>query len=364
MSIGRTVTELYELSIPAVNFDDIYVFFIDGYVESHRGTDRKIEIFSCPTCRSDFTLQANQNVAELTSSYFIKNMLEIMSIQQKAKRCSACSRCTNPAISHCTSCEMFLCSKCSESHDSWPSNKNHSVLLLREMNNDEQSQAKKRRKLFCLKHENELLKYYCETCKELVCTDCFVLNHQKPNHMHSCQLVSEAAEKGREVLQSNCATFDGKVSEGKDALKNISEVMKILEKNAKNTKDEIRQQKVKILNIIAEKLDEKEKEMIEEINNVFRELQEELNEQHDEIKHYLKNVQASESFAKNLLKRGSIEEILASQKLIHKNIEKFTNGQPTDMTAVNDGDIHYVPDDIGNMNVDDIVNKLGFVEGM
>ena len=35
-----------------------------------------------------------------------------------------------------------------------------------------------------------------------------------------------------------------------------------------------------------------------------------------------------------------------------------------DLTAVNDGDIHYVPDNIGNMNVDEIVSKLRFVEGV
>jgi hypothetical protein len=55
------------------------------YVERLRGAEKKIETFPCPTCRSEFTLKSNQNVAELPSSYFIKNMLEIMAIQQKAK---------------------------------------------------------------------------------------------------------------------------------------------------------------------------------------------------------------------------------------------------------------------------------------
>jgi hypothetical protein len=31
---------------------------------------------------------------------------------------------------------------------------------------------------------------------------------------------------------------------------------------------------------------------------------------------------------------------------------------------VNDGGIQYVPDDIGKVNVDEIVGKLGHVEGM
>jgi hypothetical protein len=55
--------------------------------------------------------------ADLTSSHFIKNMLEIMAIREKAKVSATCSRCKDPAINHCGNCEMFMCKKCSEWHD-------------------------------------------------------------------------------------------------------------------------------------------------------------------------------------------------------------------------------------------------------
>ena len=70
------------------------------------------------------------------------------------------------------------------------------------------------------------------------------------------------------------------------------------------------------------------------------------------------------SLPNNLLKRGSIEEILSSQKLIDKNIEKLTSEKPDDFISVNDGVIRFVPGDIGNTNVDEIVGKLGCIEGM
>ena len=67
---------------------------------------------------------------------------------------------------------------------------------------------------------------------------------------------------------------------------------------------------------------------------------------------------------RSLLKRGSIEEIISSQKLVDENIEKLGDEKPENLAAVNDGDIQYVPDDIGNINVDEIVVKLGHVEGI
>jgi chromosome segregation ATPase len=176
--------------------------------------------------------------------------------------------------------------------------------------------------------------------------------------------VSELAEKQRETLQSSCTTLDEKVSKGKEALNIICEVKKSLEKNAKTAKDQITEQKEKILKIVSEKLDEKAKKMNEEVDKMYGEMHSELSNQHDEIKEYLGKVQASVPLPKNILKMGSIEEMLSSQVLIDERIEKLGREKPGDLAAVNDGVIQYVPGDIDEINVDEIVRKLGHVEGM
>ena len=288
-------------------------------------------------------------------------MLENITIQDKAKTSPACSRCKHPAINHCASCEMFMCKNCSELHNNWPANKKHNVLSVEELSNPK-SQAKMRKKLLCNKHEDKVLEMFCQTCNDLCCIYCMSSNHLKQNH--SCVAVNELAKKQKETLQSSCTALDEKLSEGKEALNNICEVMKSLEKNAKTAKDQIKEQKEKILKIVSEKLDEKTKKMNEELDDVYGELHSELSKQHDEIKEYLDKVQASVSLPRNLLKRGSIEEILSLQNLIDEKIEKLGNEKPKDLHAVNDGDIEYVPDDIGMINVDEIVGKLGHVEGM
>ena len=282
-----------------------------------------------------------------------------MAIQEKAKASPVCSRCQDPAFSHCCSCEMFMCKKCSEWHDTWPANKKHDVLSVEELVKDTEGQVRMRSKFHCAKHKDEVPKYHCETCKELCCIDCVVLNHQKPNH--SCVTVEEVAQKQREILQSSCKTLDEKLFEGKKALDSIYEVMKSLGNSAKTAKDQIEEQKENVLKIVKEKLDEKSKKLKKEVDKVYDELQSELSKQHDEIKEYVDKIQASVPLPRNLLKRGSIEEILSSQKLIDENIEKLKNDQPEDLVEVNDGVIQYVPGDIGNINVDEVVDKLGYI---
>ena len=285
-------------------------------------------------------------------------MLEIKEIQGKAKTSPACSHCQNPAVHHCASCEVFMCGKCSESHNLWL--KNHNVVSVKELSNPEK-QVKMRNKLYCVKHEDEVLKLYCETCKELCCIHCLVLKHHKEDH--SCVAVSDVAKKQKQALQSSCTTLDEKVCEDKQALDSICEVMKTLEKNAKTAKDQIEEQKGNILKMIAEKLAEKAKTMSEEVDKIYCELRKELSEQHDEIKDHLDKVQASVALPKTLLKKGSIEEILATQKFIDENVEKLTNEQPDDLTPVIDGVIEYVPGDIDKIKVNEIVSKLGDVGG-
>ena len=111
-------------------------YCLGKYVNRLRGADKNIETFPCPTCRSEFSLKSNQDVADLASNYFIKNMLEIMAIERKAKKSTTCSRCQESAINHCTTCRIFMCQKCSESHDSWLAMKlSHNVLSVEELSN-------------------------------------------------------------------------------------------------------------------------------------------------------------------------------------------------------------------------------------
>ena len=112
------------------------------YVDRLRGAENNVEAFPCPTCRSEFTLKSNQNVGDLSSSYFIKNMLEIKAIQREAKTAARCSTCQGTATSRCMTCELYMCKKCSNSHAMWPIMKNHDVLSVEELSNPE-SQVKR-----------------------------------------------------------------------------------------------------------------------------------------------------------------------------------------------------------------------------
>ena len=183
-----------------------------------------------------------------------------------------------------------------------------------------------------------------------------LLRNVQGTQLHTlCVAVSELTGNQRERLQSSCTTLDEKLSEGKEALNNSRMVIQRLQKKAKTAKNQIKEQKDKVLKIMVEKLDEKAKKMNEEVDEVYGKLYSELSKQHDEIKEYLDKVHASTSLPRNLLKRGSVEEILLLQKLIDEKIEKLANEKLENLNAVNHGNIRYVPDDLSKVNIDEIV---------
>ena len=327
------------------------------YVERLRGPDKKVETFPCPTCRSEFALKSDQDVADLPSNYFIKNMLEMVAIQRQAK-VARCSSCQEAAANRCMTCEMYMCEKCSNYHAMWPIMKDHDVLSVEDLSNPD-CQVKMKSKLYCQKHKDKMLEYYCETCKELSCIHCMVLNHTKQNH--SCVSVEEIAPKQREILQGSCAKLDEKLSAGKETLNAISEVMESLQTNAKEAKDQIYAQKAKILKRITEKLEGQAAKLIQDVDKVYGALYAQLTKQYSEIKDYLNKIEVSVSLPKNLLNRGSAQEILSTKKVIDENVEKLENEQPKNLVPVNDGDIQYLPRDIDEISCNEIAAKLGYV---
>ena len=332
---------------------------LEKFVKSQRekAMDKDIDRFNCPTCRSEFSLKPYEEVAGMAGSHFICNMLDMMTIQRQAKT-SKCSVCQEASICRCTTCEMFMCEKCLASHEIWPANKKHIVLSTNELTQPEHH-TKIKAKLSCKRHKNKTLKFYCQTCKELICTHCMVLNHIKQNH--SCLSIDEVADKQREALRLGCAIFNEKLAECNEALVAICNAIHLLEDNTKKMKAKIIQQKQQILQIVTQKLEKKAQLMIDGVDKIFSIKHDDLSKQLAALKAYVEKVKSSVNLQKSLLEKGNNEEILSSQTIIDENVEKVKNELPRNLKPVHEGSIQYKNKPINDLNVTEILDKLGEV---
>ena len=175
--------------------------------------DEEGKKLDCPTCGSKTTLKPDENAAALPDNEFAIKLLASVgpNRRQEASVCSYCRK--EPCIAICMECEMLLCHKCFGFHDTWPANRNHVLLSVSEVINcDYEQQQVGAEALSCTGHKDATPKFYCETCKELICMKCVASVHKRPGH--TCVALHEIYQKQQDAVKTKSATINAMLLEG------------------------------------------------------------------------------------------------------------------------------------------------------
>ena len=147
-------------------------------------------------------------------------MYEMKIKKDPPSECGECSRFPpQPIVAFCCTCRRFLCKPCHEHHCvSRYLALNHKVLELEEVRKKEIMEELKQQiyppAVHCQEHTDTEVKFYCTTCKTLVCIQCTVIQHaghkfeeiknyaqkQKDDLNHSVQSMPDAITKLNEVI--------------------------------------------------------------------------------------------------------------------------------------------------------------------
>ena len=173
--------------------------------------DEEGKKLDCPTCGSKTTLKPDENVVGLPDEFAIKLLTAVG--PNRSQEASVCSyRQKEPCIAICMECEMLLCHKRLVKHERWPANINHILLSVSEIINRDEQQQVGAEALSCTGHKDATLKFYCETCKELICMKCVASIHTKPGH--TCVALHEIYRKHQDAVKAKSATINDMLQEG------------------------------------------------------------------------------------------------------------------------------------------------------
>ena len=313
------------------------------YVESQRKKIKKghKHVFDCPLCRIQFQLKQGENVDQIRPCFFINNLLEMLHILNRASE-QACESCKGkvPVVSRCIECENYLCEKCLTAHNNWPPFSEHELLSLAELAKPE-NMGKAKARPRCKKegHGNKVLEIYCKTCKELACLTCVVLDHPKPEH--ECQPIGVVAKQQKEALKATLNTLQKMSDDGQGTLNNIKQTSQNLQKSNLRAKEVILQQEKELLEAFSEKLKYTTAALIVEVERKHNEISEKLSKQHDSMKVYVEKVNGSLKFVKNIIEKGSNEDILSLGNEIKENPTKIEQKCPKMTSSFESGYFNY-----------------------
>ena len=180
---------------------------------------------TCPECRKEVKVPVG-GVKELHNNFYINHLVDDLILNNKidGKQEIKCEECDEeePVVSFCPECNSFLCHTCNNYHLRNRRYRGHAVVPLNEPRSNKETHIQVQVKTLQCKEHDEELKYYCETCNELVCVYCTVKKHN--GHQHDS--MKQMATKHRNALKKITNPIEGMIKNLSKANDNIENMMK------------------------------------------------------------------------------------------------------------------------------------------
>ena len=145
-----------------------------------------------------------------------------------------------PAVSFCVNCCEFLCKVCSKYHKISRKTYNHELVSVGTEKSKSKGEATPlvnvpHKPMSCQLHEDEILKFFCETCSVLICRDCVICEHSG----HTYSRVEKVAEKEKADLLSTLEGASGAKAKLDDAMAKGGKIKQQIQAKQKSVEDDI-----------------------------------------------------------------------------------------------------------------------------
>ena len=273
----------------------------------------------CPECRKEAKVPAG-GVKELATNFFINRLVDDLILKKKVDgeqevKCDECNE-DDPVVSFCPDCNSFLCLTCNDYHKRSKKYFNHAVVPLTELKSNKETSIQAKVKIPLCKEHDEQLKYYCESCDELVCMYCTVKKHNGHHH----DSVKQMATKHRNELKKITDPVEGMIKNLSEAHDNIEKMKKKIRRRGKEVDKKIDQYYDELLQKLMKQKDEVKQQAHDAVSQKEKAVTTQLEE--------VASMQAELMSMKELtdaLEQSSNQEALSAKKQVSDRVQQLTN---------------------------------------
>ncbi|XP_071114976.1 tripartite motif-containing protein 2-like [Haliotis cracherodii] len=197
-----------------------------------------------------------------------------------ANVCSVCKTQgkTTPATSWCSVCDEVFCDGCLKMHNIMPMSRDHEVVDV-----SDATKKRARHRFMCKTHKDKQIELFCKDCRMAICHTCCSIKHRKCDDVDTLDnmtpLVREHLSNQNQELKTKMTTSENITILRKSQIKDI-------QTNAQNIKDEIRNIRQRVVEVILSK----EKQLLDKVDRSsdeqVHELQAEIKSQEIELQMY------------------------------------------------------------------------------
>ena len=299
---------------------DCFHVFCEHCLQGLVVQDGQRNVVRCPTCRHRTILE--NDVSGLKSAFYIHHFFEIQDILEKTKepkkvQCEKCIKVSRPATSFCRNCGKFICASCVDIHTNWEELSSHEIVSVDQLQGAVTKHVPPKKVThFCLKHDDQQLRLYCETCEELICHDCTVQFHKG----HQYEVIRDTFERHKTEITASIKPVKVHKSIVNDKLIGLKERHTEIINRRDKIETDIHSKFLSFIEI----LKGREEELISQLDELVQLKVKNLEAQRDEVEIILVRLDRCLSVVAETLKTGNREEVMKMKKAFMKQIETMT----------------------------------------
>ena len=233
-----------------------------------------------------------------------------------------CDECDNdPVVSFCPDCNLFFCLACNDHHTRSKLYRGHAVVPLTELKSNKDAPIQAKVKIPLCEEHDEQLKYYCETCDQLVCMYCTVTKHNGHNHGS----VKQMAIKHRNELKKITDPVEGMIKNFTEAHDNIEKMIKKTRRRGEEVDKKIDRYYDELLQKLMKQKDEVKQQARDAVSQKEKAMITQLEE--------VTSMQAKLMNMKELtdaLEQSSDQEALSAKKQVTDRVHQLTNAEASE----------------------------------
>ncbi|XP_019613636.1 PREDICTED: keratin, type I cytoskeletal 9-like [Branchiostoma belcheri] len=294
----------------------------------------------CPTCRNKTQLSGS-GVAGLKDNFFVESLNDTVKLHKtvmETEGCSssnvACGACESKgeAKSYCVECGDFICEECNSAHRRMKSLKGHQLVGMEDFRSGAVVKAAKLRTQPCRLHEDESLKFFCQTCGEAVCRDCIIMEHKGHSYTH----LSEASAAIKEELATALQNSDKKVAELNKKQQEILDKKSLLKDTVSKVQDKINEaaeQTRNRLKRMLDRVDAEEKELLQKVQVIEKKTEEKFCAVQDTLETTIVSLFSTREFGRSIMAHGTDLQVVSVKTEVQSRLQSLLQLSPTDIRA-------------------------------
>jgi len=273
---------------------------------------------TCPECRQELAVPAG-GVKNLANNFFINRMVDELVLKRKVEgeeevNCEVCDE-DDPVVVYCIDCSLFQCQFCHEAHKRGKRSRGHDMIPLAELKVTKDLPLQTKINIPLCKDHDEQLKYYCETCEELVCMYCTVKGHTG----HSHDTVKKIAGVHRSRLSEITAPVE-------DILRSLTEThdnIDTLKNELKKQGNEVNRTIDQYYDVLVQKLMEQKKLLKQQVRDMVSQNEKMMSAQLDHVECTQAEVLSIKEL-KDTMQKSSDQELMSAKNQVIHAMQRIT----------------------------------------